>query len=388
MPENTIHLTSKTVAATPVPDTGRVIYKDDKTPGLKLVVTSTGCKSFMLVKRIKGSLRWVTLGRAESMSVSAARLAATSKAAEIASGDAVKRQKTMTFAEVFAEYIEKHAKPRKRTWKQDVNAQRLYLRSLGRRRMDTIKRGDVASLHTSLTRDRGSCTANRVLALLSKVFNFAIGDMDMEIANPCAYVKKNKHGHRRRVLSASEIKRFFDALYSDATPEIWRDFFTVALFTGARRGNVQRMRWADIDDEQAVWTIPAADAKSGEAIEVHLAQPVMDVLARRSQCAGKCPYVFESPRKPGQPISEPKATWRNILHRANIDDFRIHDLRRTMGSFQAAGGTSLHIIGKSLGHHNESTTKIYAQLSREPVRAAVNAAADAMLAAGMPDKSD
>ena len=79
---------------------------------------------------------------------------------------------------------------------------------------------------------------------------------------------------------------------------------------------------------------------------------------------------------------EPKRAWKVLLERAEIQNLRIHDLRRTLGSWQAADGASLSIIGKTLGHKNVSTTAIYARLNLDPVRQAVNSATRAMLTAG------
>ena len=86
---------------------------------------------------------------------------------------------------------------------------------------------------------------------------------------------------------------------------------------------------------------------------------------------------------------EPKKGWKRILERAGIEDLRIHDLRRTLGSWQAKTGASLAIIGKSLNHKNQSTTAIYARLDLDPVRNSVNTATSAMLAAaGLKDSAD
>jgi integrase len=78
--------------------------------------------------------------------------------------------------------------------------------------------------------------------------------------------------------------------------------------------------------------------------------------------------------------------WRDILKAAGIENLRIHDLRRTMGSWQAATGASLPIIGKGLGHSRPETTAIYSRIDIEPVRAAMGTAATAMLAASKPAK--
>jgi integrase len=76
------------------------------------------------------------------------------------------------------------------------------------------------------------------------------------------------------------------------------------------------------------------------------------------------------------------SVWRRVVNRAGLAGLRIHDLRRTLGSWQAAAGVPLHTIGKSLGHRNLATTQIYSRLDLDPVRQAVETATSAMLAAG------
>jgi len=88
-------------------------------------------------------------------------------------------------------------------------------------------------------------------------------------------------------------------------------------------------------------------------------------------------------------ITPPKKRWQNLLQRCGIDNLRIHDLRRSLGSWQAITGASLVIIGKSLGHKSADATMIYARLNTDPVRASVGAATSAMLeAAGMKNSAN
>ena len=94
-------------------------------------------------------------------------------------------------------------------------------------------------------------------------------------------------------------------------------------------------------------------------------------------------YVFpagNSKSKKGH-ITEPSAAWRRLLKHSELKDLRIHDLRRTNGSWQAKTGGSLQIIGKSLGHKDIATTAIYARLDIDPVKESVNRATEAMLQA-------
>jgi integrase len=93
-------------------------------------------------------------------------------------------------------------------------------------------------------------------------------------------------------------------------------------------------------------------------------------------------YVFPGGKKnqAGHLVS-PKTAWERLCKRAGFDNLRMHDLRRTLGSYQAAGGASLTVIGKSLGHRSTASTAVYARLNLDPVRDSVNTAVAAMLAA-------
>jgi integrase len=109
---------------------------------------------------------------------------------------------------------------------------------------------------------------------------------------------------------------------------------------------------------------------------VHLPADALVILKERQQAA-KGPWVFPSTGKSGH-VEEPRKPWESILERAKLVGVRMHDLRRTLGSWQAASGASLSVIGKSLGHRNVATTAIYARLNIDPVRESVNKATTAM----------
>ena len=98
-------------------------------------------------------------------------------------------------------------------------------------------------------------------------------------------------------------------------------------------------------------------------------------------------WVFPSNSKSGH-LSDPKKPWQRILKQAGISDLRIHDLRRSLGSWQASTGASLAIIGKTLAHRNVNTTAIYARLNIDPVRDAMNKATQAIWNAGNPSSTE
>jgi len=210
---------------------------------------------------------------------------------------------------------------------------------------------------------------------LRAIFNKA-ADWGYEGPNPARGIKKFPERSRERFLQADELPNFFKAVAEEANDAV-RDFILISLLTGARRGNVLAMRWADVNLERATWTIPTT--KTDDSLTVPLVPEAVAILAgRQGRAQGE--YVFPAKSKSGH-LAEPKTAWARILKRAGIKDLHVHDLRRTLGSWQAAQGASLVIIGKSLGHRNVSTTAIYSRLNIDPVRRSVEAATKAMLAA-------
>jgi integrase len=276
---------------------------------------------------------------------------------------------------LFDLYLERHAKVHKKTWAKDVAQFRLYFARWASRRLASITRADVESIHTQIAERHGRYAANRALEVLRVMFNRA-GDWGWSGHNPATGVRRFREQARERFLTAEELPRFFEAVEAEPNPAI-RDCFLILLLTGARRGNVQSMRWEDVDLDRAAWTIP--ETKSGRPVTVPLSSHAVAILRlRRREIIG--PYVFPG-RGKSRHLVELYPAWKRLLSRAKLHDVRIHDLRRTLGSWQAATGASLPIIGKSLGHSTPSTTQVYARLDLDPVRKYVNRATRAMLAA-------
>jgi integrase len=177
-------------------------------------------------------------------------------------------------------------------------------------------------------------------------------------------------------MQGDELPRFFQALAEEAN-DTMRDYFLLSLLTGARRANVLSMHWADVNLERAEWRLKTT--KNEVPQTVTLSPQAVEVLRNRLP-AIPTGFVFPGKGQSGH-LVEPKKGWERILARAGLADLRIHDLRRTLGSWQAKQGASLAIIGKSLNHKNQNTTAIYARLDLDPVRDSVNTATAAMLAA-------
>jgi integrase len=374
-----VNFTKSTITAMVAPETGRTYLHDAKEAGLVLMVTAARRKTFQLYKKHKGRPVRVTLGTWPEITVEQARKKARDAKADLDAGinpnDALRQERQeMTFVDLFNQYMERHAKVRKRTWKEDQNQFDRYLGSLANKKLSTITRKDVAALHGKIGKTAPTA-ANRLLALLSSAFGRAIEFGLWEGNNPCIGIRRFPEQSRDRFLSADELRRFFEALEQEPN-DTARDFFSVALLTGARRANVLEMKWADIDLDAATWRI--GRTKNGTPQTVALVEPVVELLRERRRQATSV-FVFPGKGVTGH-LVEPKKGWARICKAAGIEGARIHDLRRTMGSWQAKTGASLPVIGKSLNHKNQSTTAIYARLDLDPVRSAMEKAAAAMLA--------
>jgi integrase len=428
-----IKFTDRALAALPIPTDGqRAEWRDTETDGLRLRVSPHGVKTFSLLRRIKqGPMERVTLGRFGDIKTEQARTRAKSLNGKIADGANPAELKRAlkgepTFAQLFAEYLERHAKLKKRTWRDDEQQYRDYLSEpLGKKKLSRVTRQDLAAIHSQLTRAGHPTLANRVKDLYSSIFGRAAkwGYLDV---NPAKGIEDNRETPRDRFLQPGELPRLFEAL-ADEPNQAFRDYFLLALLTGARRANVRMMRWADLDLAEGKWHIPVT--KNGQPHDVPLIAEAVTILRERLKGADdKDVFVFPAARsdsKHGHMSGERKA-WLRMLDRdeltqlskrieasghkfeqlegellasaldrarvtakrlklktdgARLENIRIHDLRRTLGSWQARTGASLVIIGKSLGHKNPQTTAVYARLDLDPVRESMERAGSAILVA-------
>ena len=382
MKRQEIAFTKKALSALPLPEGKKRTYvHDTRESGLLIQVTATGRKTFQFYRWYEGNPVRVTIGTFPDWTIEQARKEAQKYKAGMADGinpaDKKRKARTeMTFKELFEVYMDRHSKPRKRTWQEDLNTFETYLKTLSKKKISEIKKNHISAIHSRIGK-KHKVTANRVLALVSSVFGRAIEYGLWEGINPCLGIRKFPEKSRDRFLQADELPRFFKALDEEPN-ETLRDYIFISLLTGARRSNTLSMRWNELDLEQGTWKIPRT--KTGDPQTVTLTMEAIEILRIRKRKTSSV-FVFPGSGRTGH-LVEPKTGWKRILERARIKNLRIHDLRRTLGSWQAITGSSLPIIGKSLNHKNASTTQIYARLNLDPVRESVQRATVAMIKAG------
>lgn len=232
-----------------------------------------------------------------------------------------------------------------------------------------ISKLDVLQWRNKTAMECGPQGAQRALDTMSAIINWAIKHEIVGIEkNPCKYIDRLKCEPRERFLSLEELENLDRALSEESA--LFEDFFLLCLLTGARRGNVLAMRWDNLDLESALWHIPAKSHKNRQSQPIVLTEAAVNLLnQRKSESVMGASWVFPSP-KINDHLKNPLKAWARVCQKAGLDNARIHDLRRTMGSHMAIQGESAYIIGKMLGHRDHRSTAVYARLDLKPVREA------------------
>lgn len=425
--ENTFNFTVHSINTLPRPAKGRNTYQDSKEPGLSVYVTKNGAKTFFVRKRVKGSNVRMIIGSTKDVSIENARKAAKILKGQVAAGAdpvAAKRKDKadkVTFGEHFQKYLERYSKKHKKSWKYDEREVPKFLAHWFNRRLSDITKSEVQKLILDTHDNHGLYQANRILERIRAIYNKAI-EWGWEGVNPTSGIKKYREKKRDRFILPHEMPYLFRSLQEESN-ETARDYFTILLLVGQRKTNVLMMRWEEINWEHQLWRIP--DTKNGDPVIIPLTEKAIEILSRRKRRTNS-PWVFPGEKDSTQYYPDPSRAWDRIRKRATLYiwsddsvltaiiaeseqeknpsvafdqffkliqkkaednkinlaigllDVRMHDVRRTFGSYQAITGASLQIIGKSLGHKSSEATQIYARLNIDPVRAAVEKATEAM----------
>jgi integrase len=389
MPKPRFNFTLKAIESIPIPEKKRALYRDTQVPELGLMIQPTGHRSYFWYRKVRNQPTWKTLGKFEDLSLEQARDAARQLSNDRAvwknnkyKGDSPfnNRREELTFSECVEEYIKRRVPKLKNPTETETRLRQGVKRDLpaswNSRKLSDIQRKEIVDLRDKIG-VKHPALANATVRMIKFLFNHAIDSELWKGENPAARVKLFPRKSRDRFVQPDEMPRLFDAMLNEPNPDLI-DFIKLALWTGARKGDIFSMRWQDLSLADNRWSVP--DPKS-DAYSVALVPEAIAVLTSRLERRIKDnPFVFPSHGKSGH-LTDLKARWKELLTRAEITNLTMHDLRRTLGSWQAGLGASELIIGKSLGHKSGGATKIYSRLNLDPVRASVTAATQAIITA-------
>jgi len=364
----TIKFTVRSLDALKPPAQGRLDYWDADLPGFGLRIAALSPnrpgtvprKTWTLMFRVDGRQFRLSLGSYSALPLAEARQLAKDALREIAHGrNPAEQKKAARLAETVSDladlYIEKHARPNKKTWQTDYQVVNRDIKPpWGNRKVADIKRRDVIAWVDRLMERGRPIMANRTFEVARKMFSFAVARDLIEASPFFGVAKPAPERQRERVLSEDEIRKVWAGI--EAEPPTLAAIMKLRLLTAQRGGEVASMRWQDIDFGTGWWTIPAAMNKSNRAHRVPLSPPVLSILAAVREQPEDPELVF--PGKSGYRVA---ILWRSGDRVRSVSgvDFVPHDLRRTAASHMAAMGIGRLTIGKVLNHADPSITSVY-----------------------------
>ncbi len=353
---------------------------DDELKRFGVRVLRSGRKAFVIQYRVERRSRRMNLGEFGVVTPDAARTRALQALAQVAAGidpmnEKRAAQNAITVArlsEIFeTRHIDLNPRLKASTGREYRHALKRYiLPALGKLKVASVTRADVARLHSSMA-DK-PYQANRTLEVVSKMFNLAEDwGYRPEGTNPRKRISKYPERKRERFLSEAELRRVGEVLGEMAAERIEMPSAIAAvrllMLTGCRLNEILTLKWKHVHLRSCELRLD--DSKSGAKV-VQLGEAAVEVL-RNLRPAPKNPWVLPGKLDGGR-LTDLQPFWQRVRARAGLNNVRIHDLRHTFASVAAGQGKSLPMIGRMLGHSQIQTTARYAHLAAGTVREAAN----------------
>lgn len=355
------------------PPPRRDVRWDDDVSGLGIRIYPSGKKSFLISYRVNKRKHLLTLGNFGILTLDQARKMARQELVKVLNGinpletrrQSSKDQNMTTLCEA---YLSRYARIHKKSWREDERRLNKHvIPKWGTHTIKSIGRNDIALFHAQMGKT-APYEANRILRLLSKMFDLASqwGFLDEGHPKLTKNIRLFKEEKRDRWLKQDELPLLTEALDREqnkvASQAIW-----LYLLTGARKSELLKAKWEDVDWERKELRIP--ETKSGRIHYIPLSEPACTLLQNISRIENN-PYILPGHVK-GCALVNISKPWDRVRKEAGLQNVRLHDLRRTVGSWLAQSGNSLHLIGKILNHSNQSTTATYARFAQDQGRQAL-----------------
>lgn len=208
---------------------------------------------------------------------------------------------------------------------------------------------------------RANSTINRHIEILSKMFNLCIDNGLIE-NNPCRSVGQlREENYKIRFLTIDEEKALFYAIEelnnsSNNDYNYLKNIIICALQTGMRKSEILGLKWSQIDFKNDF--IEVLKTKSGKARKIPISDRLNKAL-KENLLTSNSDYVFTNPETK-KPYKDIKKAFSTVLEKANIQNFRFHDLRHTVATRMVEAGADLVVVQEILGHSSIQTTMRYA----------------------------
>lgn len=356
-----IKLSDAAVGKLEPPASGRVDYWDKAQPGFGLRLGSTGKRTWQVMYRAGGQRRRLALGEWPGLPLKLAREAAIQAMAQVEAGRDPARERAavtggpVTMARLADAYLERHARRNKKSWTADAGMIRRHvLPAWGKRAADSIRRRDVIELVEAIAARGQGVTANRLLALVRKMF--AWGETaDLVDQNPARGVPApHREVIRERLLSDEEIAKLW-AVW-DQTGWPFGPLFKLLLLTGQPRSDIAAMRLDDIQFTSRVWTPPGARAHGSHTHELPLSDFALEILAVLPR--SRSGLVFPSGPRSQTPVSGWSNAVAKVKKLSGVEGWQLRDLRRTAAVGMVREGAAPELLDRVLNLRSGTATGV------------------------------
>jgi integrase len=363
------------------------IYWDANLEGFGVRVYPTGGRTYVCTYRVNRRKRLAKLGRVDVLTLDQATKKAKAYLGKVANNDDPLEQsdaikKAPTVEDLVKAYLEGHAKPQKKTWKTDESSLRRNLVADFRLTLaQNITSAEIAAICVRIGA-KHPYAANSFLDYVRKMYNWGKTPAKLiprHFENPVTGVKRFPKRKRRRFITTVEMPLFIRALEQDES-DYARHAVWLLLLTGMRMNEVLKAKWENVDWDMG--TLFVGLTKNGEPLLAPLSDLALDRLRMIPRTSGN-PYIICG-RDRGTHHKGLHAMLERIKKRSGLTNIRTHDIRRTVGSWLAQSGVSLHLIGDVLNHLDTSTTAGYAYFQTQHRRDALSSHADKVLKLGAP----
>jgi len=373
---NRIKLTDAKIKAEKAGNLRRIIAGEN---GLGLRITPNNKKSFIFQFRYEGIQKLMTFGSYPAMSLHQANDKLNEAKGILLKGEDPSAQKieqkekdkiAPTVSEFIEEFVQNYSigfgkKPYKKTWAED---RRLLKKDvapyIGHKKMKNIEMREIVLILDKIKKRGSGQMANRALNVISKMFNYAVGQAVIQIS-PCLNIGlPTKKIARQRVLNDSEIKIFWDGLEASKMSKLNKFILKFLLATGQRRGEVVLAQRKQFDLKNKMWEIPSDNVKNAQTNRIPLNGLALEILNEMNiDNLEPAAYLFPSPVN--DKSIDPRATTRalnKVQKSIGLDKFTPHDLRRTVATRMAGLGIGRLFVSKLLNHKETSVTGIHYDL--------------------------
>jgi len=352
-----LRFTDRSIKALKPKDKRYEVSKDNGY-GLGVRVMPTGQKAFIYRYKYQKRSRGMVLGSYPELRLEEANLLHAEARSLLKKGidpglKKITEKKSEIEAETVSElidiYIKEYAKKYKKSWETDQKLLDKKVRpKLGRRKVKDVRRREIKLLLQRVA-EKTPVLANRLHAVLRKMFNFAIEEELIE-SNPSHLIKPpgGKERSVDRVLTDTEIRHLWRLLYKTKIAAITKLCIKFQLVTAQRSGEVINMTWNDINDDW--WTIPVT--KNGLSHRVPLSSLAIKLIEHAKRYRSDDRVFPVTNTTANRAVARSKETLK-------VNHFTPHDLRRTAASKMASEGVSRLVISKILNHKDGGVTAVY-----------------------------